>query len=311
MIINEMVRMFLASRRRGVDGARKKCADKTIEVYDRNLRIFEGYMAERAVTSYSDMKRVALLEFIDSLEEKVKAGTWSQATSLQLYRCLKAFFRWVDRDEDCQEEKLHGMQKYLPVIPKNPHRKFIPTAEQIRKFRNSFNTKNLWGYRNYITTCLILTNGMRIGEVCNLRLDGLKLDDKTLIAFGKTGPRLVPITIEMVRLLKGWLRRRAEGKYSDSPYVFISKRGEQMDPNGYGNAFRKLVKKHGLAHIHPHTLRHTFCTYYLKNDGNVMRLKDISGHKTLSQLEDYVHLAEVAGNRAHEELERANPLNEL
>lgn len=316
MMIEEMNRLFLASRKRGTDGARRKCSDKTIKAYRRNLDIFAGWLQtdskEGGITDYSSIRKLHVLDFVDWMEAKVAAKEWARATALQALRSLKAFFNWVDRDEDCQAESLKGLQRYIPVIEKNPTRKFIPSSEQMRKFKNSFDTDNLWGYRNYIVTCLILTNGLRISEVCNIKMDQVKLDDKTLIADGKTGPRLVPITTEMVRLIRGWLRRRQEGLYAkESPYLFISKRGPQMDDQGFGKAFRKHVAKHGLSKVSAHTIRHFFATNYLKSGGDVIRLKNITGHTTTKMLEDYVHMAELGGDDAKEKLELHSPLKNL
>jgi site-specific recombinase XerD len=312
MMIDEMIALFMSSRKRGTDGARKRCAPKTIDMYERNLGIFWTYLNAEVsgggVTRYESLKKLHLLAFLDWVEAKQSSGVWSKATGLQLLRCLKAFFRWVDKDEDCQEAGLKGLQRHLPAIEKNPHRKFIPSKEQMKRFRNSFNTANTWGYRNYVAVCLLLSTGMRISELCNLKVEETKLDDRTLIARGKTGPRLIPVTKELVPLLKGWLKHREDCTYAaGSDYVFISKRGPQMDAEGFGKAFRKHVAKNGLAKVSPHTLRHAFCTYYLAEGGSIVRLKNISGHTTLAQLEDYVHLAELGGRGAADELERVNP----
>lgn len=316
MLLEEMVEMFLASRKRGDDGARKKCSPVTIEIYRRNLSIFLNYLQtetkEGGTTTYAAIKRMHIKSLVSWADEKNESGVWSRATVLQLLRALKAFFHWVDADEDCQAMELKGLQRHLPTIEKNPSRKFIPSAEQMRKFKNSFDTDNLWGYRNFVATSLMLTNGMRVGEICNLRIDQMKLDERIIIADGKTGPRLVPITNEVVRLLRGWIKRRGQGHYAvESPYVFISKRGCQMEPNGFGQAFRKHVKDNGLEKATPHTLRHFFATNYLRSGGNILRLKSITGHTSIAMLQDYVHLGDAGSKEAVDDLERYSPLKNL
>ena len=47
----------------------------------------------------------------------------------------------------------------------------------------------------------------------------------------------------------------------------------------------------------PHTLRHTFATWYLKRGGHLLALKEILGHKNLSQTLVYVHLSRLRRRR--------------
>ncbi len=224
---------------------------------------------------------------------------------------MKAFFRWVDADEDCREEGLKGVQRWIPIIEKTPRRIDIPPIADIKKFTNSFDTANPWHYRDYVATCLLLTNGIRIGELCNLTIDCAKLDQFTLIVTGKTGPRLVPITKEMSSLLKGWLKRRAALRYADSPYMFVSRMGPQMDTDGFVKAFAKHRKKYSLPRISAHTFRHLFCTHYLEEGGDIERLRKITGHQSYDMLKDYLHDSQVISKTAHEELEKANLLKEM
>lgn len=316
MLLDEMVKLFIDSRKRGVTGARKKAAPKTIEVYTNTLRTLTRFLAEEVegagVTDYTALKRLHLIQFLDWLQKQEDNKKWSKATCQQVLRSLRTFFKWVDKDEDCQEAGLKGLQKYMPVIGKTPRRTDIPQMKELKSFKNNFNTANRWGYRDYVATCLMLDTGARLGEVCNLRLDHTLLDDRTMIVDGKTGPRLVPLTEEMVRLLKGWFKRRTTCKTAEgSPYVFISKYGPQMSVNGFGQRFRKHVKKYNLPRISAHSLRHSFATNYLRQGGDMEKLRMMTGHTTYTMLMDYLHLAKVGGKAAHQELEKVSILKEL
>jgi site-specific recombinase XerD len=183
----------------------------------------------------------------------------------------------------------------------------------MREFKNSFPTNSVTGFRDFVACSLMLTNGMRIGELCNLKIDDMKLEEKTLIANGKTGTRLVPITIDMVRLLKVWLKRRAKfKKTASSPYVFITGKQAQMTPNTFQKSFGRRRKGNGsFSGISPHTLRHIFCTLYLRAGGNMEKLRMITGHTTYDMLKEYLHLAEIGGTQMRDELERVNPLRQV
>lgn len=316
MLIDEMVKLFIDSRRRGVTGARKKSAPKTVEVYETNLRTFTTFILTQieggGVSDYKGLKRLHLVQFLDWLEKQEKDKKWAKATCQQVLRSLRTFFRWVDADEDCQEQQLKGLQKYLPVIGKTPRRTDIPQMKELKSFKNNFNTGNRWGYRDYVATCMMLETGSRLGEVCNLRMDHVLLDDRIMIVDGKTGPRPIPMTLELVRLLKGWTKRRTSCKTaSDSPYVFVSKYGPQMTTNGFGQRFRKHVKKYSLPRITGHSLRHSFATNFLRQGGDMEKLRMMTGHTSYTMLMDYLHLAKVGGKEIRDEVERVSILKEL
>lgn len=316
MILTEMIALFMDSRKRGTTGARKRCSPATLKIYTDNLRVFENFLQSEVpgggVTKYESIRRMHIVQFCDWLDARIEAGELAKASVYQVLRTIRTLFLWVDKDEDCQIQELKGYQRWLPAIPKNPRRLDIPPSVDLKKFKNSFNTDNRWGYRDYVITCLLLTNGMRLGELCNLTVDNILWAEKLLYVSGKQGARAVPVTGEMLRLLKGWLKRR-EGceKAKDSPHVFISKRSAKLDVNAVGQRFRKHCKKYGLPRITAHTFRHSFCTDYLKQGGDIAKLKDITGHTTLEQLMAYTHLARLGGKSAQEELERVNRLREV
>jgi site-specific recombinase XerD len=315
MIVDELITMFLDSRRRGVDGAKTQARPKTITTYQTMLKHFSRFLESREnpIGNYESIRRVHMIELVAWVESKMNSKEWSKATSIVFYKNLRVFFRWVDVDEDCREAGLKGLQRHIPAIPKMPARTFIPETRDLNVFKNSFNTDTVIGYRNYTAICLMLTNGMRIGEVCNLKVEQVKLDDKTVIADGKTGPRLVPITNDMVRVLKTWLaRRRRFKKTAYSPYLFISCKEPQLTPNTFGKALKRLKKKNPkLKNITAHTLRHTFATLYLKGGGNMERLRDIMGHTSYEMLRNYLHNSKIGSKESLEELERINVLRQI
>jgi site-specific recombinase XerD len=314
MILDEVISLFLDSRKRGITGAKRKCSPKTLKIYEDNLKHFRDYLmteTKDSVTRYESIRRLHLSGFLDWLDQKQQSGDWAKASVLQVLRTLRTFFRWVDLDEDCQLYEHKGLQRYLPAIEKNPRRLDIPQTKDLKAFKNSFNTDNKWDYRDFVVTCLMLDTGLRSGEVCGLRLDHVLLEEKVLIVDGKTGPRPVAITNDMVRMLKGWLKRRGLCKTAESsPYLFVSKRREKMAVDATANRFRKHRKEFGLPRITPHTLRHSFCTNYLRRGGNMEKLRLMTGHTTYEQLKDYLHLASIGSKDLQADLEKVSLLKE-
>lgn len=313
MVLDEMISLFLDSRKRGSAGARRECSKKTLEYYERNLTIWKNYfMEEKSATRYESIRRLDMKAFLDWLDAKVSAGEWSKATKIGMLGALRTLFRWVEKDEDCQLAELKSYCRWLPPIGKKPRRLDIPATVDMKKFKNGFNTNDKWEYRDYVLTCLLIDTGVRAGEAANLRLDGVRFDERILFVTGKTGPRTVPVTRDMVRIMKGWLKRRESCRYAHgSPYFFVSKRSPQLDVDAIGHSFRKHVAKLGLPRISAHTFRHAYATNYLGQGGNMENLRINMGHSSYEMLKEYLHLAMQGSKSSQDELEKVSLLKRV
>lgn len=312
MKLDFMYKLFLDSRRRGTDGARKRCGPETIGIYERNLKVFHEFMLSQTILEYQNIRRGHILELVDWVRAKEERKAWAKATALQFWRCIKSFVRWVELDEECVAEGLRSMKKYLPVIQASPRKDYIPATSELRKFKAAFQTTTGYGYRDYVVFCTLIETGIRNGELCNLKVEDLLLEQRLMIVEGKTGRRPVPLTKALVLLMRSWIKRRMGVTMSkSSPYLFVGKYDPQMTVNGVGQVFRKLRAKHKLGPVSPHTLRHLFATHYLANGGGMERLRNITGHSSYEVLKGYLHMAQVGGEGALDELEKVSVLKGL
>ncbi len=246
----------------------------------------------------------AYVEFVNSNTK------WSVATRLTMLRGLKTLFLFVEQDEECQVQGLKSWARVLGTLPENPRREFMPAVKELRRVRGLFNTASAFGLRNYVVFSLILATGMRLGEICWLRLADLHLDEGFLHVpkEGKTGSRLLPLDEKMVNLFRTWLRRRASIKGAALvPWVFVGRGGVQCNRNTFGLAFRK-VQPDKRTRITAHVGRHSFGTLYLQGEGNIERLRLLMGHSSYKTLIKYLHLAQVGTDKMKDEIERVSPL---
>jgi site-specific recombinase XerD len=249
------------------------------------------------------------MAFLDSLEQR----QWAKSTRLQMLRNLRTLFIWTQRDEDCVSAGLKNWRKALPAIQATPRREYIPTRSDLRRWKGFYKTSTFMGHRDYTMFMLLLGTGIRVGEATSLLTDNVMLDEGMMRVSGKTGPRTVTLSGQLVGILRGYLKQASKRTKSKewAGEVFVTRYGEPCTPNGIGQAFRKHQKRYGLTDITPHTLRHTFCTVYLRGGGSLARLKNMTGHSTLTALQGYVHAAEMGSEESKAELERVNPLAQL
>ena len=89
------------------------------------------------------------------------------------------------------------------------------------------------------------------------------------------------------------LHRQKYGK--DTTRFYLSRAGEELTLKGFNNAIAKHAAKIGF-HVHPHMLRHTFCTYELLRVGKkqgeskaLIWVGERAGHGNLETTRKYIH----------------------
>jgi integrase/recombinase XerC len=141
--------------------------------------------------------------------------------------------------------------------------------------------------RNYALVTLFLESGLRVSEVCPLRLGDLNLRDRSgrvRVPEGKgRKEREIPLNSSARRALRLYLANREHAQPED--YVFLSERGGK--PLALRTVEATLAKLGQRARIRrlpvtPHLLRHTFAQRYLRhNPGKLVELATLLGHESL------------------------------
>jgi integrase len=313
VLIQEVIDSFLYNRKHGLLGSKGKASSHTLAAYEYALRPFADFMQDtRNKVGWAELSAIDIRFYVEDLTSKVGAPNWSRSRYLLTVKVLKTMFRWMEKDEDCIEEGLKSFHSKMPVAGKMPRREYIPTPRELKEWRRAFPTGTYIGLRDWIVFSILLETGMRRGEICNLKIEHLQLDNRQIyIPDGKTGSRTIAITDLLARNIKLFLKRRSRTKHNAAPYLLSSLRAVKPNPNMVTKLYRRVRNKYGLSHVTPHTMRHAFCTYYLKRGGNPERLRNITGHTSFDALLPYMHLAQVGGAEQKAELEKASPLRML
>src|SRR5438876_1350405 len=131
-----------------------------------------------------------------------------------------------------------------------------------------------------------LHTGMRLGEILNLRWQDLDFSSGfILVRDSKNGQaRQVPMDSMISKLLRSWPR------LSDQDIVFTSvlTGGRIVDIRA---GFLNACKRAGLTDLHFHDLRHTFASQFVMAGGDIYILKEILGHKSITNSQRYAHLS--------------------
>jgi len=139
----------------------------------------------------------------------------------------------------------------------------------------------------------LLDTGLRIGELVNLKMQDVYMDEGLLKVMGKDRKeRIVPVGSNAQRALQRYLfRYRPKPSLPDISNVFLSVYGKPLTENGIKLIFVRPARKSGVARLHAYLCRHTFAIRFLINGGCVFTLQQILGHSTLEMARHYANLA--------------------
>jgi site-specific recombinase XerD len=145
--------------------------------------------------------------------------------------------------------------------------------------------------RDFCILTLFLQTGIRISELCELRLDDIELDASLLhVRVGKgMAARSIELEKKAIRALKTWLESRPT-TFDD--HLFVHKDGVQLKEWGVRDLLEKYRVQAGVTKkISPHSLRHTFASFKAQQGVSPFQLKDWLGHARLDTTAIYVHMA--------------------
>ena len=143
---------------------------------------------------------------------------------------------------------------------------------------------------------------MRLGELSQLQMTDVNLEDGFVLVHGKGGKdRYVPIGREMVKCLWKYMKKRALADVNFSPYLFLTEQGKPLTSRAIQLVFKRLHKKIDLdgVRLSPHTLRHSFALAYIENGGDPFSLQRILGHTNQETTSKYVNMARTNVKSQH------------
>lgn len=224
------------------------------------------------------------LESIDSTAVRALVGHYKDrgASNGTINRKLAALSKMMKHAHKC------GMIHTVPPIPKLPERqgriRFLTLDEErelIRQFRHH-------GRVPYAQLCLFLVDtGCRVSEALRVEWKDINHDpdgSSVTIWESKNGSsRTVPLTDRVVSMLKEIDRHLA----GDGPFRRIN----QNSFNHEWTLIRRHMGLHDDSQFVPHALRHTYASRLVQNGVEILTVKELLGHRTLSVTLRYSHLA--------------------
>jgi len=257
----------------------------TVDSYRKDLDDYFSYLEQENISylkmEYSDV-RLYLMYLKDIRKQK-------PSTILRHLSSIRGFYRYL-----CLRKKVSSNVFSLISGPKQE--KKLPRYFEYNELEELFNTCDLTmeaGQRDRLILEILYATGIRVGELVQIKLDDIKLEKQQILIHGKGNKERIVNYGEYAKeileiyLKDGYIKLNKQ----QSKYLFLNQQGRALTTRGVRYLLEQMMKKTSIQkNISPHMLRHTFATHLLNEGCDILSVKELLGHESLSSTQVYTHV---------------------
>lgn len=262
-----MIESFISSKQ--IEG----CSDRTIKYYKEIIDKFNNSFDK-------SIKKITTEEIRSYLSNYKEISTCGSTTIDNIRRVLSSFFSWLE-DEDyiikSPIRRIHRIKTPTTV-------KEVLTDENLEKLRDE--CENI---RDLSLIELLISTGMRVGELVNLNISNLNFEDRSCIVLGKGNKeREVYFDAKTKLHLKEYISKRNDN--NDALFVSLREPHQRLSISGIELIVRNLGVNTNINKVHPHKFRRTLATMAIDKGMPVEQVQKLLGHV---KIETTMHYAMV------------------
>jgi len=283
----------------------RRLSPNTVDAYRRDLDRFARFLREWLATgdwSWSDVDRRAIRAFLGELDLEGLA----RSTVARKLSAVRTFFRFLHRNGRVGSNPADAVPTPRQERPLPGHLTADQTEELFELLRERAEADGGFvALRDRALVELLYSSGLRLAEARNLDLPEIDLPSGQVRVTGKGDKeRVVPVGSRAVAAIRAYLPARARlleerrsaagaeaggGSGPEHP-LFVSERGRRLSrrqmQRDVGRALEAVAAGEGLS---VHALRHSFATHMLDRGADLMAVKELLGHESLSTTRIYTH----------------------
>ncbi len=283
----------------------KMLSERTIQEYYLDTRLFLKYYhnlkhdctdniedVDISGMTTADLKQITLSDIYNFIFYTADERHNADKARYRKLSALRSFFKYLTKSTHILAE---DPTKDIEVpVPKQALPKFLSLNESLRLLASADSTDSK---RDYCILTLFLNCGMRLSELVGIDIRDIDFTEKRLKVLGKGNKeRMVYLNSACLDALNSYLEdRTANKKAAAEPALFISNQNKRISKRRVQQIVENSLREAGLdgKGITTHKLRHTAATLmYQYGDADVLTLKELLGHASVSTTEIYTHLSD-------------------
>ena len=283
---------------------RKRLNEKTIKAYTIDLNQYLEFITT------TEINQKIINEYIHYLNKKYL----KYKTIKRKIASVKAFYSYLEYEEIIDYSPFNKIKtkiKEPKLLPKTIQKYYIDKIihlllKDLKNSKTEFQKKI--SLRNITLISVMFSTGIRVSELCNIKLKDIDLLEKKLKIFGKgSKERILYLgNSNVVQLCQMYLTYNNTCKKNE--YFFLNKFNKKLSEQTVRILLKKIESELELStHITPHMFRHTFATTLLEKGVDIRYIQNILGHSSISTTQIYTY---VTYSKQKEILTNKNPIND-
>jgi integrase/recombinase XerD len=264
----------------------KGLSANSVEAYGRDLRRYLGFLSERGLSSWPEVRRADLQAHLAWLvSHGISARSQARALS-----AIRALHRLLAAERIAAEDPSDEIEAPRPArrLPE------LLSVDEVERLLAAPRPRTAAGARDKAMLELLYATGLRVSELVTLDVNQVDLESRVLLARGKgSKERLVPVGAPAAEAVRRYLAgpREALLRGRRSRDLFVTPRGGRMTRQGFWKLLGRHARAAGIRRaISPHKLRHSFATHLLSGGADLRAVQAMLGHADISTTQIYTHV---------------------
>ena len=261
---NDYLKMFLDAKK--IEG----CSERTIRYYQSSIE----HLLDCIDISVRKMTTEDIRTYLADYQQR---NNCSKVTVDNIRRNASSFFSWLEEEDYILKSPMRRIHK----IKTKTTVKEVISDEMIEKMRD-----NCSEIRDLAIVDLLYSTGMRVGELVNLNISDIDLEQRECVVYGKGDKeRRVYFDAKAKIHIKSYI----DGRTDDNPALFVTLLApyNRLKISGVEIRMRELGRQVGIERIHPHKFRRTMATRAIDKGMPIEQVQKILGHCNIDTTMQY------------------------
>lgn len=273
----EYIKLFLNAKQM------KGCSNRTIQYYRVTIEHFLNDIKE-------PIRKINTEQIRDYLVRYQKINNCSKVTIDNVRRNISSFFSWLEEEDYILKSPMRRIHK---IRTKTVVKETI-SDEDIEKLRD-----NCSELRDIAMLDLLYSTGIRVGELVNLDIADLNLEQRECVVFGK-GDKERKVYFDAKAKIH--LQKYLESRNDSNPALFVTLGAphNRLKISGVEIRIRELGRSLGMNKIHPHKFRRTMATRAIDKGMPIEQVQKILGHSQIDTTMQYAIVNQSNVKNSHQ-----------
>ena len=272
----------------------------TVRAYESDLRAFERFVGRSFETA--DLTLDHLVQFIAEMNRQ----GLNRSSVRRRVAGIRKFCRWLVENGIIEKNPAHGLTvrlsrtKTLPrALSRHDLEILMLSLRDAATSGRGNNRRDPFPPRSDTTillaVSLMISTGIRVGELVALRIADLDLSNRSIRVLGKgRRERMVYLTNDWICAAVTDYLDRSERTHVDSP-LLLNRDGSQLTTAAVRGLLARAAERAGLTkRVTPHMLRHTAATQLIEAGVDIRFVQRLLGHASIITTEIYTHVADTS-----------------